>query len=308
MSIQDQEPELKLIAIAENEPTREFYAIIEFRDIDGETRKIKVPRSILKNRKLLRDALATAGAYFALSDDTNITALDNLATKENTAARWKYVSSVGWQENGKAFVLPRKVIGNTSSPIKLKPPIFQSSTQQVKIGKRGTHQAWVETVAKPARFSSGMVFGICCALSAPLLRMANLSSFGVLMSGPAKVAKSTLLVAAASVIGIGQEKDLSNFKTTPAAFGELPALFNDSLLPLNELALLNGHASERHEKLRDLAYGFAEGRGKTYSDFASTKTHARERRCVALANGEESADQIAERAGEVRLAGEAIHL
>ncbi len=306
MKLDNQDPELTLIAIAENEPTREFFAIIKFRDVDGEMREIRVPRSILRNRKLLRDGLATAGAYFSLSDDVNVSALDNLVTNDNHAARWKYVPSVGWQENGKAFILPRKVIGKSSSPIKLKPPMFQSSTQRVKIGKRGTHEAWVETVAKPAQFSSGMVFGICCALAAPLLRPAKLGSFGVLISGPSKVGKSTLLVAAASVIGIGQEKDLSNFKTTPAAFGELPALFNDSLLPLNELALLNGGASERYEKLRDLAYGIAEGRGKTYSDLASDKMHAREWRCVALANGEESADQIAERAGETRLAGEAI--
>jgi putative DNA primase/helicase len=306
MRIQDQEPKLKLVAIAENELTREFFAIVEFRDIYGKTRKISIPRSILRKRKLLRDTLDTAGTYFALSEDVNIAALDNLTTKVNSAARWKYVSSIGWHGNGKAFVLPRKVIGNSSSPIKLKPPMLQSSKLPKKIRRRGTYDGWVKSVATPATFSSRMVFGICCSLSAPLLRIAKLNSFGVLMFSQAKAGKSTVLVASASVIGFRTEDDLPNFKTTAAAFGELPALFNDSLLPMNELSLMDGRANERHEKFRDLSYGVAEGRGKTYSDFVSNKMPAREWRCVVLANGEESADQIAERAGEMRLAGEAI--
>ena len=44
-----------------------------------------------------------------------------------------------------------------------------------------------------------------------------------------------MLLAAASVIGYGREQDLPNFRATDAAFGEIPAAFNDSFLPLNEL-------------------------------------------------------------------------
>jgi hypothetical protein len=306
MQFRVQEPDMKLVAIAENEQTREFFAIIKFRDIDGKMRRVSLPLEDLKEPKTLVKTLTKFGALFSQSDDENKVALESLCKSETKAVRWKRVATVGWHENGNVFVQPKKVIGHSSSKIKLKPPIFQLSTQRVKIGTRGSYKAWVTSVAEPAKYSSGMVFGISCAFAAPLLRIAKLGSFGVLMSGPSKVGKSTLLVAAASVIGIRQEKDLSNFKTTPAAFGELPALFNDSLLPLNELALLSGRAGERQEQLRDLAYGLAEGRGKTYSDFASVKTQAREWRTIALGNGEESADQIAERAGEVRLAGEAI--
>ena len=153
-----------------------------------------------------------------------------------------------------------------------------------------------------------MVLGIGAALGAPLLSIAKLNSFGILVHGPGKSGKSTMLLGAASVIGCGEEQDLANFRTTDPAFGELPVAFNDSLLPLNELGLLKGSAVERYQRLRDLTYGFAEGRGKTYSKWApidkassGTKWHG-----IAFATGEEASDQIASSAGEIRMAGESI--
>jgi hypothetical protein len=60
---------------------------------------------------------------------------------------------------------------------------------------------------------------------------------------------------AGSVIGIAREERLPNFRTTDAAFGELPAAFNDLLMPINELGLFKGSSRERHQRLRDLTYG-----------------------------------------------------
>jgi hypothetical protein len=141
-----------------------------------------------------------------------------------------------------------------------------------------------------------MVLGISAALGAPLLSIARLNSFGILVHGPGKSAKSTMLLGAGSVVGYGSEQDLPNFRTTDAAFGEIPVASNDSLLPLNELGLLKGSAAERRQRLRDLTYGFAEGRGTTYSKWApidkatsGTKWHA-----IAFATGEEASDHCGE--------------
>ena len=106
-----------------------------------------------------------------------------------------------------------------------------------------------------AKFSSRMVFAISAAVAAPLLGMAQLPSFGIIVHGPGKAGKSTMLLAAASVIGYGREQDLPNFRATDAAFGEIPAAFNDSFLPLNELGLLKGSATEKYHRFRDLTYG-----------------------------------------------------
>ena len=48
--------QLRLVAIAEDEATREFIAIIKFRDINGQIRRLEQPKSSL--RKIdLREAL-----------------------------------------------------------------------------------------------------------------------------------------------------------------------------------------------------------------------------------------------------------
>jgi hypothetical protein len=153
-----------------------------------------------------------------------------------------------------------------------------------------------------------MVLGICMSLAAPLLDFAGLNSFGILVHGPGKTGKSTMLLVAGSVIGFATERDLPNFRSTDAALGEMPASFNDMLLPMNELGLLKGGTTERSERIRDLTYGFAEGRGTTYSKFALINKSNGERkwRSIFMATGEEAIEQISEEAGRTRASGEAI--
>jgi len=117
-----------------------------------------------------------------------------------------------------------------------------------------------------------------------------------------------LLTVAGSVIGFGSEQDLSNFRTTDAAFGEVPAAFNDMLLPLNELGLLKGSVADRNQRMRDLSYGFAEGRGTTYSKLASIDDVGvgRRWRSIALGTGEEAIDEISTAAGTTRMTGASI--
>jgi putative DNA primase/helicase len=262
-------PYLKLIAIAEDEATKAFFTIIECRDLDGGMRPITLPLADLDNRKALVKTLKNLGVYFSDKEVKNKRALDKLLAAKRTAKRINFALRVGWYGSGhKTYVLPNQVIGAASSDVTIRPPQLEPGGYGAGIRRRGEHSEWLRTVAFHAKFSSRMVFGISAALAAPLLGMAHLSSFGILVHGPGKVAKSTMLLAAASVVGYGWERDLPNFRATDAAFGEIPAAFNDSLLPLNELGLLKGSAAEKRHRLRDLAYGFAEGRGTTYSKLA----------------------------------------
>jgi hypothetical protein len=109
-------------------------------------------------------------------------------------------------------------------------------------------------------------------------------------------------------MGYGRERDLPNFRTSDAAFGEIPGAFNDSLLPLNELGLLRGSATEKYQRLRDFTYGFAEGRGTTYSRLApiAQASHVLEWLSIFLATGEVPSNEIARDARETRMAGESV--
>jgi hypothetical protein len=60
--------QLKLVAIAEDEATREFIAIIEFRDINGQIRRLEQPKSSLRKIDQLKEVLDNAGAYLSTND------------------------------------------------------------------------------------------------------------------------------------------------------------------------------------------------------------------------------------------------
>ena len=225
--------QLRLVAIAEDEATREFVAIIKFRDINGQIRRLEQPKSSLRKIDQLKEALDNAGAYLSTNDKENTDAIRALSLSAINAERWKYAPAVGWYDGHRAFVLPDRVIGRSRGDARILPP--RRSTR-FKLARKGSHKDWVKSVAGPARYSSYMVLGICMALAAPLLDFLDFHSFGVLLSGPS-TAKSTALVAAGSVIGIAREEDLPNFRTTDAALGELPATFNDLVTLINELGL-----------------------------------------------------------------------
>jgi putative DNA primase/helicase len=240
--------QLKVVAIAEDEATREFIAIIKSRDINGQIRRLKQPKSSLRKIDQLKEALDNAGAYLSTNDKENRDAIRALHLFAYNADRWKYAPSVGWYDGHRAFVLPDRVIGRPRGDARILPP--RRSTR-FKLARKGSHKDWVRSVAGPARHSSYMVLGICMALAAPLLDFLDFHSFGILLSGPSKAAKSTALVAAGSVIGIAREEDLPNFRTTDPALGELPTNFNDLVTLINELGLFKGSAKDRCRRVRD---------------------------------------------------------
>jgi putative DNA primase/helicase len=301
-------PLFKLIAIAEDEATHEFFAILNCRDRDGGMRRIPIPLAELDDRKALVKKLTNLGVYFSHIEAKNKRALDKLLASKRKAKRINFAPRVGWYNGDYTiFVLPNRVVGAAGSRKTILPPRLKNR-HAAGIGQAGAHSEWLRTVAAHAKFSSRMVLAISAAVAAPLLGMAQLPSFGINVHGPGKAGKSTMLLAAASVIGYGREQDLPHFRATDSAFGEMPAAFNDSFLPLNELGLLKGSATEKYHRFRDLTYGFAEGRGTTYSNRApiaggnSGSTWL----SIALATGEETSNDIARDAHAIRMVGEAV--
>jgi putative DNA primase/helicase len=299
-------PKLRLLAIAEDKATSEFFAVIKFRDQHGKMRRRNLPLEELNNVKALVNTLTKYGAYFPDDQQTNKRALQKLISARHDVNRITFAAQVGWYRGYSTFVLPNHVIGTSTSDLPIRPPRLNSSTHAGET--RGDHAEWLRTVACPAKFSSRMVLAISAALAAPLLRMAKLPSFGILVHGRGKAGKSTMLLAAASIIGYRREQDLPNFRATDTALGEIPAAFNDSLMPLNELGLLKGSATQKYLRLRDFTYGSAEGRGTTYSKLApiAEASVGLEWLCIFFATGEEASNEIARDARETRMAGESI--
>jgi len=188
----------------------------------------------------------------------------------------------------------------------VKPPRTVGS-QSGKMKRSGTLKGWRLGVAIPAQYSSRMITAICAAFAAPLLRHSELSSYALYFIGDSKIGKSTFTLGAGSVVGFNREKALPNFRSTDAALSEMPREFNDHVLPVNELGLLRGNATERRQRLREFAYGLAEGHGTTYSKLSSASgSDQGDYHSIVIANGEKSSDDMAMEAGEFRLPGECV--
>lgn len=276
-------PTFKLLAIAEDERTKQFSCVLEFVTIQGDTRRASMKRADFDHRKLLIETLKNFGAHFSPDDDINDAAISALIASSASAEKWKYASSTGWRSSDLQYVTSYETVGAGDPAVRVLAPCTGSDDSESKLSKRGTLKRWRKRVAKPARHSSRMVFSICSAFAAVVLKFSGQNSFGVQISGKAKTGKSTAVLAAASASGFAREKDLPNFRATSAALGELPAEFNDSLFPLNEFELVKGGSRAKHERLHDLAYGIAEGSGTAYSKFLRRK-----RSC----NGEQSLSRI----------------
>jgi hypothetical protein len=62
------------------------------------------------------------------------------------------------------------------------------------------------------------------------------------------------------VIGIGTESQLPNWNTTDSGFQETARVFNDLIMPANELAFIKGGKKDAYNRIRQLTYWFSEGR------------------------------------------------
>jgi hypothetical protein len=298
-------PEFRIKALCNDEATGEFFFRVVFRNVDGAMVPLDIARSKIGNKKTLVETLRNAGAFFHDDDTLNDEAIDRLIRSQSTAQRVTFAKATGWRDDGKLFVTPGEVIGANGGPSRILPPRGETHLQ---CERQGTLAGWKQHVAEPARMSSRLAFAICLGLAGPLLRRTELHSFGVLVAGLSKSGKSTLQIAGGSVIGLGTEDQLPSFDITDAGLSELLACSNDLLVPLNEEGLMAGTAAECTARLRRMAYVIAQASGTTYSTRAHMSKHGAgsERRCIVLASGEESIDEVAQNAGQIRQPGAMI--
>jgi hypothetical protein len=139
-----------------------------------------------------------------------------------------------------------------------------------------------------------------------LLKVSGLQSFGINLFGISKAGKTTALLAGASFAGIGSESGLPNHRATPAAKLELARIFNDQMLPLNEVGLLAGKKRDAYGPIRELIYNLSEGRDRIRMSQSQTAVaaHCAQFRTIFVSTSESSFDEYARLAGESRDEGE----
>lgn len=154
------------------------------------------------------------------------------------------------------FVTFNNVAGITNG-CSVVPPIgaFGSTGQ---IDTSGSLKGWKSLVAV-AEYSTAMIIALCAAFAAPLLKIVNRPSFGLLFYGPSHAGKSTAELVGASVLGFGVDEDLPSLNTTEAGLLATGLAFNDHLLPINEAGTAPGGKRNVAEAVRRATYALMNG-------------------------------------------------
>ena len=296
------------IARIEDLATNKVVERIEFPKAKG-IGQIELAPSLVHDPRNFERQLRDAGAILPRDKKAKRALLERLAN-ERPAKSFTYAARCGWTEGTRSYVLPGEAIGSPADGvIGINPSVSEGHGSGTR-SEQGTWRGWRERVARPARSSSLLMTAISFSLAAPMLSLLKRDSRTIVLFGPSRSGKTTVTLIAASAIGIGSTSELPTWNITDARLEQQLALFNNSLFPIDDLAILGGKGRDAYRRVHDLAYRLHQGWGRArHSSFAGGNGQNRERwRTIGITSSETSVLELAQMAGCQRQAGECVRL
>ena len=203
----------------------------------------------------------------------------------------------GWASaDFKAFVLPDSVIGPRAASV-----AYQSETRAAdEYTQRGTLHGWQEGTAALAVGNPLLVLALCAAFAGPVLARVNMESGGLHLIGDSSTGKTTALEAACSVWGGPSYR--RSWRTTSNGLEGAAALFNDSLLALDEISECDPRA------VGEVVYMLGNGRGKQRAGRTGGARSVSRWRSSVLSTGERSIATTMMEGGHRVKAGQAVRV
>lgn len=211
--------------------------------------------------------------------------------------RIKCALQTGWAGTDyKAFVLPDAVIGPKAAGV-----AYQSGERgSDEYATAGTLAGWKAGIAAMAVGNPLLVLSICAAFAGPLLARCGQESGGLHLIGDSSTGKTTAIEGACSVWGSAGFR--RSWRTTSNGLEGAAALFNDSLLALDEISECDPR------QVGEVVYMLGNGRGKQRaSRTGSARTVTRWRSSV-LSTGERSIATTMAEGGHRIKAGQSVRL
>lgn len=203
----------------------------------------------------------------------------------------------GWAgADFKAFVLPDTVIGPRAASV-----AYQSETRAAdEYTQRGTLHGWQQGTAALAVGNPLLVLALCAAFAGPVLARVNLESGGLHLIGDSSTGKTTALESACSVWGGPSYR--RSWRTTSNGLEGAAALFNDSLLALDEISECDPRA------VGEVVYMLGNGRGKQRAGRTGGARSVSRWRSSVLSTGERSIATTMMEGGHRVKAGQAVRV
>jgi putative DNA primase/helicase len=214
-------------------------------------------------------------------------------------ARVTIVPRTGWHSinDKRIFALPGEGIGIDGRVI------LAAEVTASHYTSSGALEDWQGSVAKLAAAHGRARFAIASAFVSPLLALIGADGGGINLRGPSSIGKTTLLSAAASVWGRGDERGfIRTWRGTGNGIEAAATQFSDTFLPLDEIGVASGH------EVGNVVYSIAGGIGKQRANRDGSAKIPSTWRIFILSTGEISiADKIRE-GGKRARAGQEIRV
>ena len=203
----------------------------------------------------------------------------------------------GWASpDFKAFVLPDSTIGPKAMGVAYQS--IERGTEEYTTA--GTLAGWQSGVAALAVGNPLLVLALSASFAGPVLARCNAESGGVHLIGDSSTGKTTAIEAACSVWGGPNFK--RSWRTTSNGLEGAAALFNDSLLALDEISECDPR------QVGEVVYMLGNGRGKQRAGRTGTARPVMRWRSSVLSTGERSIATTMTEGGHRVKAGQAVRL
>lgn len=274
-----------------------FGRLLRFRNTLGKWGQWAMPMEMLRSDAAdLRGVLLSMGVHLDTSN-AGRQMLVNFLQSQSPKRQMEAVLQTGWAGGQfKAYALPDCVIGPQSARV-----TFQSEAKGVdEYTQRGTLEGWQQSVAAAAVGNPMLMLSLCTAFAGPVLALVGAESGGLHLIGDSSTGKTTALQAAASVWG--GDGFRRSWRTTANGLEGAAALFNDSLLALDEISECDPR------DVGEVVYMLGNGRGKQRASRLGVARAVHRWRSSILSTGERSIATSMLDAGQRVKAGQAVRL
>ncbi|WP_084153788.1 DUF927 domain-containing protein [Simplicispira psychrophila] len=203
----------------------------------------------------------------------------------------------GWASaDYKAFVLPDSVIGPQANSV-----VYQTEGRTAdEYTTAGTLAGWQAGTAAMAVDNPLLVLSLCAAFAGPVLARCGAESGGIHLIGDSSTGKTTAIESACSVWGGPGFK--RSWRTTSNGLEGAAAMFNDSLLALDEISECDPRA------VGETIYMLGNGRGKQRAGRSGAARAVARWRSSVLSTGERSITTTMAEGGHRIKAGQTVRL
>lgn len=284
---------LSVAAVTCTDDKRYFGRLLVFIDTFGTRRTWAMPMEMLRGScEELRGELLAAGVHI---DHRERTRLADYLQWKTPQRRVTAALRTGWTRDGKAFVLPEKVIGSEDV-------IYQSETmhQEGMAETVGDFAAWQKDVAAYCVGNPILALSVCVSLAGPLLAKIQQDSGGVHWVGDSSIGKSTALFVGSSVWG--GETYRRTWRGTANGLEGTAAALTDTCLCLDEI-------NEADPKeIGSIIYALGNGTGKTRANRIGSARNVARWRLTLLSTGERTLSAQMAEGGKQPKAGQLVRL